>query len=100
MVKVIRDFSTIQQVKKAISCTIKATMASKKSLSHKITFLLFLTYLILFNFLIPKAYADCIVDTVQFDIGGRAGSGVTAVDHGNPITLAEIKDWDTSGDDV
>ena len=51
-------------------------------------------------FLIPKAYADCIVDTVQFDIGGRAGSGVTAVDNGNPITLAEIKDWDTSGDDV
>ena len=72
----------------------------KKLFSYKITFLLFLTYLILFNFLIPKAYADCIVDTVQFDIGGRAGSGVTAVDNGNPITLAEIKDWDTSGDDV
>ena len=72
----------------------------KKLFSYKITFLLFLTYLILFNFLILKAYADCIVDTVQFDIGGRAGSGVTAVDNGNPITLAEIKDWDTSGDDV
>jgi trimeric autotransporter adhesin len=100
MAKIKRDFLKIKKIKKAISCTIKATMASKKSLSHKITFLLFLTYLILFNFLIPKAYADCIVDTVQFDIGGRAGSGVTAVDHGNPITLAEIKDWDTSGDDV
>ena len=37
-------------------------MASKKSLSHKITFLLFLTYLTLFNFLIPKAYADCYVE--------------------------------------
>ena len=72
----------------------------KKLFSYKITFLLFLTYLILFNFLIPKAYADCIVDTVQFDIGGRAGSGVTAVDHGNPITLSEIKQWDTSGDDI
>jgi surface protein len=75
-------------------------MALKKSLSHKITFLFFLTYLILFNFLIPKAYADCIVDTVQFDIGGRTGSGVTAVDHGNPITLSEIKQWDTTDDDV
>ena len=75
-------------------------MASKKSLSHKITFLLFLTYLTLFNFLIPKAYADCFVDGVQFDIGGRTGSGVTTVDHGNPITLVEIKDWDTTDDDV
>ncbi|MDA8932694.1 BspA family leucine-rich repeat surface protein [Candidatus Pelagibacter ubique] len=72
-------------------------MASKKSLSHKITFLLFLTYLTLFNFLIPKAYADCFVDGVQFNIGG---TGLTAVDHSNPITLAEIKGWDTSGDDV
>ena len=72
----------------------------KKLFSYKITFLLFLTYLILFNFLIPKAYADCIVDTVQFDIGGRAGSGVTAVDHGNPITVSEIRQWDTTGDDI
>ena len=72
-------------------------MASKKSLSHKITFLLFLTYLTLFNFLIPKAYADCYVDGVQFNIGGTE---LTAVDHSNPITLAEIKGWDTSGDDV
>ena len=47
-----------------------------------------------------QAKADCFVDTVQFDIGGRAGSGVTAVNHGNPITLTEIKGWDTSGDDV
>jgi len=56
--------------------------------------------LILINFLIPKAYADCFVDDVQFDIGGRAGSGVTTVDHGNPITLTEIKDWDKKDDDV
>jgi len=73
-------------------------MVLNKIFSSKITFLVFLTYLILFNFLIPKAYADCIVDGVQFDIGGRAGSGVTAVDHGNPITLAEIKQWDNDGD--
>ena len=75
-------------------------MVLNKTFSYKKTFLVFLTYLILFNFLIPKAYADCVVDTVQFDIGGRAGSGVTAVDHGNPITLAEIKGWDTTDDDV
>ena len=47
-----------------------------------------------------QAKADCFVDTVQFDIGGRAGSGVTAVNHSNPITLTEIKGWDTTGDDV
>ena len=75
-------------------------MVLNKTFSYKKTFLVFLTYLILFNFLIPKAYADCIVDGVQFDIGGRTGSGVTAVDRGNPITLAEIKGWDTTDDDV
>src|SRR6056300_1627680 len=75
-------------------------MVLNKTFSHKITSLVFLTYLILFNFLIPKAYADCVVDTVQFDIGGRVGSGVTAVDHSNPITLNEIKGWDTTDDDV
>jgi surface protein len=74
-------------------------MVLNKIFSSKITFLVFLTYLILFNFLIPKAYADCIVDGVQFDIGGRAGSGVTAVDHDNPITLSEIKGWDTTDDE-
>jgi len=75
-------------------------MVLKKIFSYKISFLVFLTYLILFNFLIPKTYADCIVDGVQFDIGGRAGSGVTVVDHSNPITLTEIKGWDTTDDDV
>jgi surface protein len=75
-------------------------MVLNKTFSSKKTFLVILTYLILFNFLIPKAYADCVVDTVQFDIGGRDGSEVTAVDRGNPITLTEIKGWDTSGDDV
>jgi hypothetical protein len=73
-------------------------MVSNKSLSHKITF--FLIYLILFNLLISIAYGDCLVDGVQFDIGGRAGSGVIAVDHSNPITLTEIKGWDIRGDDV
>jgi surface protein len=60
----------------------------------------FLTLVFLTIFSTQQAKADCIVDDVQFDIGGRAGSGVTAVDHSNPITLTEIKGWDTSGDDV
>ena len=60
----------------------------------------FLTLVFLTIFSTQQAKADCFVDDVQFDIGGRAGSGVTAVDHSNPITLTEIKGWDTSGDDV
>ena len=60
----------------------------------------FLTLVFLTIFSTQQAKADCFVDGVQFDIGGRTGSGVTAVDHSNPITLAEIKGWDTSGDDV
>ena len=60
----------------------------------------FFTLVFLTIFSAQQANADCFVDGVQFDIGGRAGSGVTAVDHSNPIILTEIKDWDTSGDDV
>ena len=47
-----------------------------------------------------QAYADCIVDNEQFDIGGRAGSGVTADDRGNPITFTDIREWDTTDDDI
>ena len=54
-------------------------------------------FLIFFN---HQAKADCFVDGVQFDIGGKTGSGVTAVDHGNPITVSEIRQWDTTGDDI
>ena len=54
-------------------------------------------FLICFN---HQAKADCFVDGVQFDIGGKTGSGVTAVDHGNPITVSEIRQWDTTGDDI
>ena len=73
----------------------KAMALSKIALT-----LIFLTFLFLVIFSNQQANADCIVDGVQFDIGGRAGSGVTAVDRSNPITLAEIKQWDTTGDDV
>ena len=60
----------------------------------------FLTLVFLFVFTTQQAKADCIIDGVQFDIGGRPGSGVTAIDHGNPITNAEFAGWDTTGDDV
>ena len=73
----------------------KALALSKIALT-----LIFLTFLFLVIFSNQQANADCIVDGVQFDIGGRAGSGVTAVDRGNPITRTEIIGWDTTGDDV
>ena len=75
-------------------------MVLNKSLSYKITFLFFFIYLIVFNILIPKAYSnECSVGGTPYDIGGRTGSGVTAIDRNNPITLAIIKNW-ASGDDV
>ena len=60
----------------------------------------FFTFIFLIIFSTQQAKADCIVDGVQFDIGGREGSGVTAVDRSNPITLNKIKGWDTTGDDI
>ena len=38
----------------------------------------FLTFVFLIIFSTQQAKADCFVDGVQFDIGGRTGSGVTA----------------------
>ena len=43
----------------------------------------FLTLVFLTIFSTQQAKADCIVDGVQFDIGGRDGSGVTAVNRSN-----------------
>ena len=60
----------------------------------------FFTFIFLIIFSTQQAKADCIVDGVQFDIGGRDGSGVTAVNRSNPITLNKIKGWDTTGDDI
>ena len=52
----------------------------------------FLTLVFLTIFSTQQAKADCFVDGVQFD--------TTSQDNSNPITLTEIKGWDTSGDDV
>ena len=50
------------------------------------------------------AHAECIVNSVSYDVGGRTGSGVTAIDRTNPITLSVLANrassWDNSNDDV
>ena len=73
----------------------KALVLSKVALT-----VIFLTFLFLLIFSNQQANADCIIDGVQYDIGGRAGSGVTAVDHSRPIHLDAFSGWDTIGDDV
>ena len=73
----------------------KALALSKIALT-----VIFLTFLFLIIFSNQQANADCIIDGVQYDIGGRAGSGVTAVDHSRPIHLDAFSGWDTIGDDV
>ncbi|MFL2540249.1 MAG: BspA family leucine-rich repeat surface protein, partial [Alphaproteobacteria bacterium] len=47
----------------------------------------------------PTTSNECSVGGTLYDIGGRSGAGVTAIDRNNPITLAIIKNW-TSSDDV
>ena len=44
-----------------------------------------------------QGLAECVVNGTQYDVGGYPGSGVTAVDRGNPVTLEILKTW-TSGD--
>ena len=50
------------------------------------------------------AHAECIVNSVNYDVGGRTGSGVTAIDRTNPITLSVLTNrassWDNSNDDI
>ncbi|MBL6771487.1 MAG: BspA family leucine-rich repeat surface protein [Rhizobiales bacterium] len=47
----------------------------------------------------PSSSNECSVGGTLYDIGGRSGAGVTAIDRNNPISLAIIKNW-ASGDDV
>ena len=47
----------------------------------------------------PSTSNECSVGDTLYDIGGRSGAGVTAIDRNNPITLTIIKNW-ASGDDV
>ena len=98
---------TINQVKpkfksKAIHYIIDKEIKGAKALvlSKVALTVIFLTFLFLLIFSNQQANADCIIDGVQYDIGGRAGSGVTAVDHSRPIHLDAFSGWDTIGDDV
>ena len=46
-----------------------------------------------------SSHAECRINDVLFDVGGRPGSGVTAIDRSNPIALSDLKNW-AVGDDV
>lgn len=46
-----------------------------------------------------QASAECRIGATLFDVGGRPGSGVTAINRSNPITVADLKNW-AVGDDV
>ena len=74
MAKIKRDFLKIKQVKKAIGCTIRATMASKKSLLHKINFWFFLILILLFlpikNSLAETNYSFTSTDSYYTTVAG------------------------------
>ena len=46
-----------------------------------------------------SSQAECRINGVEFDVGGRPGSGVIAIDRSNPIALSDLKNW-AVGDDV
>jgi len=46
-----------------------------------------------------SAWAECRIAGVLFDVGGRPGSNVTAIDRSNRIELDDLKAW-AVGDDV
>ena len=74
MAKIKRDFLKIKQVKKAIGRTIRATMASKKSLLHKINFWFFLILILLFlpikNSLAETNYSFTSTDSYYTTVAG------------------------------
>ena len=72
----------------------------KTSFSLKLHFLLSLLFLLFsLSFFPQSTYAACVVNSVLFNEGGRAGSGVTTINRSNAITLDDIKPW-SSGDDL
>ena len=50
------------------------------------------------------AHAECIVNSIKYDVGGRTGSGVTAINRSKPIDLSIIRShasaWNNIIDDV
>jgi len=61
-------------------------------IAYKFSKYFFLSLFLFLTFFNHQAKADCFVDGVQFD--------TTSTDNSNPITLNEIKGWDTTDDDV
>ena len=55
--------------------------------------------LLLPAFWAQSSHAECRINDALFDVGGRPGSGVTAIDRNNPIALSDLKNW-AVGDDV
>ena len=92
---------TINQVKpkfksKAIHYIIDKEIKGTKALAlSKIALtVIFLTFLFLLIFSNQQANAGCTVGGNQYNIGGRAGSGVTAVVQANGyINLARLQSW-------
>ena len=92
---------TINQVKpkfksKAIHYIIDKEIKGTKALAlSKIALtVIFLTFLFLIIFSNQQANAGCTVGGNQYNIGGRAGSGVTAVVQANGyINLARLQSW-------
>ena len=46
-----------------------------------------------------SSHAECRINGVEFDVGGRPGSGVITINRSNPIALSDLKNW-AEGDDV
>ena len=92
---------TINQVKpkfksKAIHYIIDKEIKGAKALvlSKIALTVIFLTFLFLLIFSNQQANAGCTVGGNQYNIGGRAGSGVTAVVQANGyINLARLQSW-------
>ena len=97
---------TINQVKpkfksEAIhSITDKEIKGAKTLVLSKVALtVIFLTFLFLLIFSNQQANAGCKVDNNLYNIGGRAGSGVTAVVQANGyINNNILKNWDNEGD--
>ena len=57
----------------------------------KLLFLKVISIVTFFILTTTQVYAECIVNRRSYDVGGRTGSGVTAIDRTNPITLSVLK---------
>ena len=70
----------------------------------KLFFFRIISVVTFFIFPTTQVYAECIVNSVSYDVGGRTGSGVTAINRSKPIDLSIIRShasaWNNIIDDV